>query len=754
MLSWFTGAPKVTEEHAPFIGDFKTSLRNLDKNLSVVDDMYGAEGAPDTPAPQFALRALKSAFLGTPHAIQSMGKGQQQASLDDNPRKASVDAQLGCEEWRNSPPENSKRSRKNPPLSPAKGILLTPGTAAIKRKTVSFGGAARSGEKQDDIFAGQTIVGTDEERFSVNLASAGSPKENQEVQHVLSKTNFESQLQASKRRIGKRANSKDHVIGNNTETHGTPKESQESSREILPDTTIDLNVPCSRSGKHWKGEYDQYQRKSNREMRRLIQHGQTIKSYAQKKDSEVTGLHEKLNRELAKVASMEAKVSDLAIELARARSRSPPGAGESTQLMTDLAKQTATAIRSKQKAERYKAALEAHDLMRLPESKDDCVLTIDANASKHPAEQVDCVEMDALLTELSNLKLTFTAVEEKATKLESENIALKQRMARVKKEMQSYEQRRHAREERLARKQGNLLTAKEKIEAKFEQLKIEHEQLQRIHQRSVDEGGQKAALDSKSLPEECRMSAATRVRRSMLGDAINLPSLVDPMKSLEEKHAALAPESILYRPTSPLAQSSPPETRTDSFNNEKAIESRTARSPNFQESSVDIWTYDPQNGLTDDTLPSGETPTNSDFTLLRRSTYAALQEISQNSISEQQPHHQPSSPRTKPFPGSAAASAMTLHKPHFSPAALQVDSRRSTIVSPRPSFVSIASSAQKPNMQRFRSNSSYHWADHRSSILSTGTRTSTLGSRRALPLDRAEAAKKRLEAKRREKAAK
>ena len=753
MLSWFTGAPKLTEEHAPFKGDLKTFLRNRDRNLPMSDDISGVEGAPDTPAPQFALRALKSAFLGTPHAIQSMGKGQQQASLDENPKKSWVDAQLGCDEWRNSPPENSKRSRKNPPLSPAKGILLTPGTAAIKRKTVSFGEVARSGEQKDDIFAGQTIVGTGEGRFSVNPASAGSPKEKQEIQHVLSKTKFESRLQASKRRIGKRANSKDHVVGNNTERRGTPKESQESSQEILPDTTIDLNVPCSRSGKHWKGEYDQYQRKSNREMRRLIQHGQTIKSYAQKKDSEATGLHEKLNRELAKVASMEAKVSDLAIELASARSRSAPGDGESAQLMTDLAKQTATAIRSKQKAERYKAALEAHDvLMRLPESRDDCVQTIDANASKHPAQQVECLEIDTLRTELSNLKLTFRAVEEKATKLENENMALKQRMARVKMEMQSYEHRRHVREERLARKQGNLLTAKEKIEAKFEQLKIEHEQLQRVHQLSVDEGGQKAILDSKSLQGECRMSAATRVHQRMLGDATNLPSSEGPMKSLEEKHAALAPESTLQRPTSPLAQSSPSKTRTNSFNNEKAIESGTTTSPNPQESSVDIWTYDPQNGLTDGTLPSGENSPNSDYTLLRRSTYAALQEISQNSISEQQPHHQPSSPQIKPLPGSAAP-AMTLHKPHFPPAALQVDSRRPTIVSPRPSFVSIASSAQKPDMQRFRSDSGHHRADHRSSILSTGTRTSTLGSRRALPLDRAEAARKRLEAKRREKAA-
>ena len=721
----------------------------------MVDGISGVEGAPDTPAPQFALRALKSAFLGTPHAIQSIGKDQQQASLDKNAKNPRVDAQLECDEWRSNPPENSKRSRKNPPLSPAKGILLTPGTAVVKRKTVSFGEAARSGERKDDIFAGQTIVGTDEGRLSANPASAGSPKENQETQHVLSKTKFEYQLQASKRRIGKRVSSKDHMVGNNTERHGTPKESQENSQEILPDTTIDLDVPCSRSGKHWKGEYDHYQRKSNREMRRLIQHGQTIKSYAQKKDSEVTGLREKLNKELAKVASMEAKVSDLAIELANARSRSAPGDAEPTQLMTDLAKQTATAIRSKQKAERYKAALEAHDILtRLPESKNDCVQTVDANAPKRPAQQVECHEMDALRTELSNLKSTFTAVEEKATKLEGENRALKQRMARVKMEMQSYEQRRHAREERLARKQGNLLTAKEKIEAKFEQLKIEHEQLQRMHQLSVDEGGQKAALNSKSLQEECRRSAATRFHQRMLGDAVNLPSLEDHMKSLEEKHAALAPESILQRPTSPLAQPSLPKTRTNSFNNEKAIESGTATSPDPQESGVEIWTYDPQDGLADDILPSGETSTNSDFNLLRRSTYAALQEISHNSISEQQPHCQPSSPQIKPLPASAAASAMTLHKPRFSPAALQVNSRRSSIVSPRPSFVSIASSVQKPDTQRFRSDSTYRWADHRSSILSTGTRTSTLGSRRALPLDRAEAARKRLEAKRREKAAK
>ena len=676
-----------------------------------------------------------------------------------------MELQLGHRGWQNHSPERIRKSRNDPPLSPAKGILLTPGTAANKRKTVSFGNFAPGKKDRVDLFTGQTIASASNGGFTTVPLAAGKLQGDQEPQPVLTKSIFESQLEASKRRIGKQVTSQEPVVDVRPEKNrGDPRASiasPENVREALPDTTADLNVPCSRSGKHWKGEYDQYHRKSNREMRRIIQHGQTIKSYAQKKDSEATSLHEKLTRELAKVATMEAKVSELAIELANVRSRGPQGDVDPAQLVTDLAKQTATAIRYKQKADRYKAAMEVHDVTEAsPADNDDCVQITLNDIPKPPGEQVESREMIILHSELNNFRSAVTIAEDKAAKLESENMALKQRLARVKVEMQNYEQRRVAREERLARKQAKLFAAKEESEAKFEQLRLEHQQLRRMQHDGVDERVQderSSVRRSEGFQEENRKPTAIQGEQDVPRNTEIAPSEGPPIKSLEERHAALAPrqrpdlhqerpDSISQKLGSPLAQKKSPTRDPEHLDNKKAREPKGTAGRTSQESGIDIWTYDTQAELVDDTLPSAETPKDSDFSLLRRSTHAALQEISQNSIFEQQLNDQLPSQYFETTIESSAP-APPPHKSAPSSAVRRMHCRRSSIASPRPSFLSIASSAQKPETQRLRPDSSNIWADRRSAIVSTSTRTSTMGSRKALPPDRAEAAKKRLEAK-------
>lgn len=755
MLDWFTGGPKVNEEHTVPQGIVEPFLHDHSIFSAYTDAQSNAGDAPDTPAPQFAIRALKSAFLGTPHAKQSARKNQPRANFGERLEDNREDQQLELNEQHLSRLELNQNQKNKPLLSPAKGILLTPGTAANKRKTVSFGEPKKGGTAGVDLFSGQTCEKANEGGSKVKPAKARKLQGDQETQSVLTNLTFESQLGVSKRRVGERTNTKETVDPDVTEGQGL---SPNSSCEVLPDTTVDLDIPRSRSGRHWKGEYDQYQRKSNREIKRLIQHGQIIKSYAQRKDSEATGLHEKLNRELAKVASMEAKVSELAMELANARLRAITGE-EPKQLVTDLAKQTITAIRSKQKAEKYRAALEAHDgLVASPKEDDDCV-HIELNHNPMPlTQQAESQELASLRSDLDQLQSASMVAGDKAIKLENENMALKQTLARIKVEMQSYEQRRYAREERLKRKQNKLLAAKEKAEAKFEQLRLKHEELQCTQHLNVNEEQSRTS----SGQQEKKNPAPSEARRKELQHPKRNQNQNHTGKALEGRHFNLAskvdsdvvrerPISTVRRPPSRLNYNPQQSRESELGEDKKSLEPISTAPQASQGTDEDIWTHNVDENLVDDTLPYTESPQNSDFTILRRSTYAALREIFQNSISEQPKSNDPSSPsKLEPLEKSSTPASL-LQKPQLSSAVRPLHSRRSNLVSPRPLFLSAAYSGQESEPQQWRSQSSLVGSGWNASLSSTDTRNSTISLRKALPPDRAEAARKRLEAKRGEK---
>ena len=86
---------------------------------------------PETPAPVFAFRAFKQAIFGTPKVTDTERKPRRR-DLDSS-RSNSKDAQ--------SPrrPGIQPRNSSSALASPAKGILVTPGTAGARRKTVSWG---------------------------------------------------------------------------------------------------------------------------------------------------------------------------------------------------------------------------------------------------------------------------------------------------------------------------------------------------------------------------------------------------------------------------------------------------------------------------------------------------------------------------------------------------------------------------------------------------------------------------------------
>ena len=100
--------------------------------------------APETPAPLFAIRAFKSALFGTP-AAEDEGEEERTLELKDQKdgHQLTTSDSLNPSAWNSKETANTRKddssTTANGNASPTKSILLTPGTASNRRKTVSFG---------------------------------------------------------------------------------------------------------------------------------------------------------------------------------------------------------------------------------------------------------------------------------------------------------------------------------------------------------------------------------------------------------------------------------------------------------------------------------------------------------------------------------------------------------------------------------------------------------------------------------------
>ncbi|KAL2038511.1 hypothetical protein N7G274_008850 [Stereocaulon virgatum] len=127
MLDWFTGSSRLGN----------AQFAQADEGQSYLDD------PPDTPAPLFAVRAFKTAIFGTPHPVEREPKRMTQGlekvrAVTDQGQSEQLEVGNTIDKDITSPKRVVARPKLDHFSSPAKGILLTPGTAATRRKTVSF----------------------------------------------------------------------------------------------------------------------------------------------------------------------------------------------------------------------------------------------------------------------------------------------------------------------------------------------------------------------------------------------------------------------------------------------------------------------------------------------------------------------------------------------------------------------------------------------------------------------------------------
>ncbi|MCJ1466892.1 hypothetical protein MMC07_005514 [Pseudocyphellaria aurata] len=737
MLGWLTGS----------------SRPGGTQGLSGHNDQSYLDDPPETPAPTFAFRAFKSALFGTPQIDpESRPTTPPPITPDRKGGKKENVAPFGPTELRKTGQKAdgdvSAKQRAFSLLSPSKGILLTPGTVTNRRKNVSFGGLALNDNAITDPQQTDSSLGP-----QLNKPSIANPLPiDQRPQTNLTKALHKAKNGPSKKKVDQETcndTSEDLSLPSAPVDGYRPNSDiQDEAPDPNADVTLDLNQPFSRSGKHWKAEYERYYKRSDREMKEIIMYGKNIKSFAAKKDSEASELGEKLHLELSKVATMEAKVSKLAAQLASARLKDSEDTDQA-KLVNDLAKQTALAVRYKQKADRYRSALlKKTSTAAQTESGTENVLAQNAKNLSTSSFQVsdDAQQMALLRGELDRFRETTKIAEEKVKFLEAENMTLRASMDRLKAEAAIYETRRLAREEEFKRRSAILTSSDEDCEARLDPITADHQK----------------PLPKSQFREDSR-SKQTMGIESGKGS-----------KPPDVNNAAVAPNTVPIVTSKPAQRIKPQQTR------------------------MDIWTPNGQGDGMLEFSPAKERTFDLGSEHMESDLFSgALREIDQNQISEQK--------SGEPLPSFNRASiprtASKLHKRHYqsdllaensrepgslagnksekaplpgsqsvrSSASKRMRERRTTISSPRPSLLNFAYGPAKaiasdsvppgPNSRVTSLETSLPDAASgptfpASSVSTAASRTSALaGGRRQpnLPAERLAAAKARLKERSKEK---
>ena len=377
----------------------------------------------------FAARALKSALFGTP------APPVEEVTLAINTETEAI-------------PDKDMRNARSYGMSPTKppGILLTPGTATTRRKTVSFGTEIpdkneKTAEGQAEAKSEQTTSAEKERPRPANTVSRKTSltkslelaRDTKPGRH-----NFEIKRASSRLQplidLDQDTNGIEEVAASQSTTAVSSKlqmSNQNLLLQLVPgaevdgDMTMDLNEPYSQSGKYWKSEYDQYHDEAKAEMEKLLKYKQLAKSYAKKKDAETLVLTGKLKDEQCRALSLEDRISKLS---AKVNTTDIEGNSDGRQeLAKELAKQTAL-------ARQYKA--QAEDLLAVREENAD--------------------DPSSLRQEMRDLREALSAEKKTGSKLQEENKRLTQELLdanmRLEEQENRSERRRRATEEQLQKK--------------------------------------------------------------------------------------------------------------------------------------------------------------------------------------------------------------------------------------------------------------------------------------------------------------
>jgi hypothetical protein len=422
-------------------------------------------------------------------------------------RKSPVIEDLGQPLPRPEPPSQ-------PIVSPTKSILLTPGTAVGRRKTVSFGDGVVDNERRRGSPRAsprkQALTGTISRQWPAHPAD-GTRKNRSKLTQTLLEAREKKAIPVEDELfdIGERkqqaappekAIAREPAVKNQIEVDVQAEVAQLEEEDV----TTNLEDPRSQSGIYWKSEFESYRAKTNQEIKKLIQYRSIAKSYAKSKEAEASRLADKLRRYEGKVDQFERNVSQLAAGMASDQDANAEG------IVKELSKQTALVLRYKHQVDSLKKALERHGVFEdgvqsAASERSDLVIKLreTEEALERANSEPMSVDQESDMKEMERL---VAASEERANELEKENLALKRNLAKAKEEMSKYEDRRKAKESKLKEREQKLKSRVEAYSAELRGARKRHKDVEEQLRSSF-------AAEKKQLQD-----TITELRQKLLAD--------------------------------------------------------------------------------------------------------------------------------------------------------------------------------------------------------------------------------------------
>jgi len=750
---------------------------------------------PETPAPVFAARALKSAIFGAPDPEEDETLYEGDSESED------IVAQDAA--------KNMSRS-----VSPTKpqGILLTPGTSTTRRKTVSFDNEVvdkpENEKTRGKLSAKKSKSGIPDEcpgkfpspwtgkaessrRVKRNLTkvledaretksqkdgtdSKVTASQSQPV--VQAKPEPDAKLsQVEVRRPTKAESDRKPSQSESAKTSKAEPSNQELLKQLIVhegydnDMTVDLNEPHSQSGKFWKSNFEQYHEDAKAEMAKLFKYKQLAKSYAKLKDVQSVNLEEKLKEEQRKVLSMEDKISKLTAQIAGRVGND----GESPELTKELARQTAMAIRYREQVEEFRLALEgpkaepgvALEGKRLTPEEMESTITNVCRELRNARKQLK--EMVSLREEMDRLRQILSTTEKTVTKLQEENTKLSRELlhadSRLELHLEKCEKKRQSSEDRLRQKSEEIETlhkdytalkdlAKANRRDAEQLLKGRHDQVVKLRKEIASLRGAETAAQEAERALQKKTAEHDQIVAEFQKQIIALKANQKPeyLQETAPKRAQVDRQPFdIYSKPLPVIDPQTKETQISNSNPPIARPLKAAAPSKHSHS---------------DTPSKSPRP---------RSSNSALSEIINHASVDSVPPPRYGPVQHTPLPAitplSDRLSSMSISSPEMQlpspePSITQITSKpihdRNCKASPRPSMFNIASSPPKAAVVRSqtsgelsRQRSNNNLAAHRLANLSSSRVSSLDGSKQrvALPPERAAAARARLEQKNAEK---
>ncbi|KAI9843465.1 MAG: hypothetical protein M1837_006311 [Sclerophora amabilis] len=491
---------------------------------------------PETPAPVFAIRALKTAIFGTPSEVrdrdtfeQIPAKSGREGAKSTRAAITRNDALPSREVEKEENVQSDHTSKEHDPSSPIKptGILLTPGTGANRRKTVSFGEAVLNNEGKRAEIVGRSGLPED---CPGKYPSPWTPKTSITGKSTKPTSLTQSLYKARDRNVNNAGQDSEsdsdpalHSLVPHDRQGGQNIEVVKGSRRVgtqqedIGNVTIDLDDPKSSSGQYWKSEFEGYQARAGEQMRKVIKYKEMAKSYAKKKDLEATDLGEKLREEKLKVTQMEQELSQLAGQV---MSRLGDGKDGSYQpdMMKELARQTALSLQYKAKVDQFESALTDAKVVNTEGNSDNARSQNPSRTEQtlikveHELQQAknQVKEMAILRTEVDMLKSSLQSAERRAATLDREKTSLITDLTRLKESFDESESRRKAQEERHRSKVASVEAEMQEYKRKCLEFEAKRKSAEYQARKGPTEHSSKQALSSNLIASDLGMDKLDR----------------------------------------------------------------------------------------------------------------------------------------------------------------------------------------------------------------------------------------------------